>query len=67
MKKYIVLKPITTTNDKLLIDEDIIYIDELLKINSCGNKYTERKVYSSTTRQYLGNLLNVDNLKLEEN
>ena len=66
MKKYIVLKPITTTNDKLLVDEDIIYIDELLKTNSYGNKYTEIKVYSSITRQYIGNLLNVDNLKLEE-
>lgn len=66
MKKYIVLKPITTTNDKLLVDEDIIYIGELLKTNSCGNKYTERRVYSWITRQYIGNLLNVDNLKLEE-
>ena len=65
MKKYIVLKPITTTDDKLLIDEDIIYIDELLKTNSCGNKYTERRVYNSITRQYIGNLLNIDNLKLE--
>jgi len=66
MKKFTVLKPMVTSKEYLLINGDVIYIEELQRTNNCGNKYTERKVYSPASREYLGNLNNENNLQLEK-
>jgi hypothetical protein len=54
MKKYLVLKPMATTNKKLLINGDIIYAEKQ------GYFY---HVYDIKTRDFIGGLENIDNLE----
>jgi len=56
MKKYTVLKPMATTNKKLLINGDVIYVQKTV---------TVYQVYSPTTRELIGYLHTLDNLKEE--
>tara|TARA_R110000782_G_C14481020_1_gene376015 strand:- start:213 stop:425 length:213 start_codon:yes stop_codon:yes gene_type:complete len=67
VKKCTILKPLVTAKEnKLLIDGDIVFILEQVRTNSCGNKYIERKIYSQTTRDYLGDLIDESNIKVEK-
>jgi hypothetical protein len=57
MKKYLVLKPMATTNRKLLINGDIIYAEKR------GCLYY---VYDAKTRDFIGQLDNINTNNLEE-
>jgi hypothetical protein len=67
MKKYTVEQPMVTSNKRLLVNGDVIFVKEITPREGMGCQYHGFEVYCSETREYLGDLKSEKNLKLEKN